>query len=30
VLVGELLMRAEFPEDVLEVLTGVGVRPVTG
>jgi indole-3-glycerol phosphate synthase len=27
VLVGETLMRAEFPEDVLEVLTGVGRRP---
>ena len=27
VLVGETLMRAEFPEDVLEVLTGVARRP---
>lgn len=27
VLVGELLMRAQFPEDVLEVLTGVPKRP---
>jgi indole-3-glycerol phosphate synthase len=27
VLVGETLMRAEFPEDVLEVLTGVALRP---
>jgi indole-3-glycerol phosphate synthase len=28
VLVGETLMRAEFPEDVLEALTGVGKTPV--
>ncbi len=27
VLVGETLMRAEFPEDVLSELTGVAVRP---
>jgi indole-3-glycerol phosphate synthase len=30
VLVGETLMRAEFPEDVLEELTGVGKTPVSG
>lgn len=29
VLVGEKLMRAEFPEDVLQELTGVAKRPVT-
>jgi len=27
VLVGETLMRAEFPEDVLQDLTGVSKRP---
>ena len=29
VLVGETLMRAEYPEDVLEELTGVAKRPVS-
>ncbi len=29
VLVGEMLMRAEFPEDVLEELTGVAKTPVS-
>ncbi len=29
VLVGEVLMRAEFPEDVLEELTGVAKTPVS-
>jgi indole-3-glycerol phosphate synthase len=31
VLVGETLMRSEFPEDVLEALTGVRtIAPVNG